>query len=276
MNRTEILNIIKGEQALSYDLSRIDNPTALSVMEQLNQLYARSGEILFDRLALAKNELQAIAESAPWATEQWYIDRAKAFRYGLELIVNQYTQYYYDNSGLSAEDIAAMQIVKQAAVEMNGRKLIVKVAGIDADGNLQPLGADLPEEEQLAIRSAFLQYMNQIKRPGTPIELYNFPADVLRIEYDIYYDGLQVQSRVESDCRTAIDNYLKTIVFNGFFSVTELTDVLQKVKGVRDPYFKTALHKRYFDTDFQPVDRRIRAYSGYYVLENVQLNMYTQ
>jgi len=271
MTRNEILNIIASEQAGNEALNKISNPTALSVKEQLNQTFARSAEILFDRLDLAKQELQLIADAAPWATEGWYINMSKQFRYGQDLLVNEYTQYYYDNTGLTAEDIAAMRVVKQTALELNNKTLIMKVVGEDENGELIPLPDGTGETEDIFTK--FKAYMNLVKRPGTPITFYNFPADSVQLEYDIYYDGLQVKGKVEAACVLAVDNYIKNIMFNGFFSITELTDVLQKVKGVRDGYFKSAKHKRYFDSEFAAFERRLRAYSGYYVIDTLTLNM---
>lgn len=268
MTLTEILAVIADQQAANSYLNKIDNTSALSVIEQLNQVYAGSAEILFDRLKLAEEELQEIADSAPWATEQWYIEKALEFRYGQELTVNQYTQYYYDDTGLEEDEIKEMQLIKQAACELCNKNLIIKIAGEDNDGNLSPV-----EDEKA---TAFKAYIEQVKRPGTPITIYNYSPDLIQIEYDIYFNALCVENEVLELCTEAVTDYLKNIIFNGFFSVTGLTDALQDVDGVEDPYFTVASRKRYFDSDFTEFERRIRAYSGYFTIDTLTLNMKTQ
>jgi len=271
MNKDEILNIITTGQQTDTVLNRINNPHAVSVMQYLSQLFASVAELLFNRLAIHRTEIETLVLADRWATPAWYVKMAKDFQYNFDLTTDELTQYYYDNDvylqqGGTQSEIDASKRIKQAAVAFTGKRMIVKIAG-EANGELCKINDEVAE--------AFRSYIEQIKRPGTPVTIYNFDADIIDIEYDIYFNGQLKEADVSLAVETAMYNYLSNVIFNGVFNTALLTDVLQKTKGVIDPFFVSAKARRSFDsaTDAVDVTRYYSSYSGYIKYGVIKLNM---
>ena len=267
MTKNKIIQIIKTQQ-ISSELNQITSPSVLSILRQLTETFAAAAAILFDRLNIHRIELNLIATESRWATVPWYVDAAKRFQYGFELSVNEYTQYYYDNNGLESSVIETSQLVKQAAVDFQNKRMIIKIAGIENNA-LTVLNDD--------VALAFTDYIEKIKRPGTPVTVYNLPADNLKLTFDIYFDGLQTESIVYERAKDAVNDYLVNLMFNGVLNIQELTNCLQKVPGVVDPFFISASTWNAFDTECDAIEftQYKKAYSGYFRLidNGLTLNM---
>jgi hypothetical protein len=271
MTKDEIITLLEKEQSQNAVLNQISNPSAVAVMKHLNQVYAAVGEVLFNRLDLHQTEIEELVASARWATPEWYVQKAKEFQIGFELTTNDLTQYYYDNdaallAGKTQAQIDASRVVKQAAVDFTGKRMILKIAG-ELNGNLSKLSDTVAE--------SFRSYIEKIKRPGTPITIYNFDADLVAIEYDIYYRGYLKEADVKAAVETTMRSYLKSIVFNGIFNTAALTDALQQTVGVVDPFFVRATARRSFDatTKAVAVTQYYSSYAGYMKFESIKINM---
>lgn len=271
MTKDEIITLLEKTQSENSVLSKISNPSVVSIIKHLNQVYAAVGEILFNRLGLHEDEINELVDSARWATTDWYVEKAKEFQLGFDLTANDLTQYYYDNdaallAGKTQAQIDASKVIKQAAVDFTGKRMTLKIAG-ELSGNLTKLSDTVAE--------SFRSYIEQIKRPGTPITIYNFDADLVSIEYDIYYRGYLKEADVKVAVEATMRNYLKSIVFNGIFNTAALTDALQQTTGVVDPFFVAARARRSFDPTSKAVDvtQYYSSYAGYMKFESITINM---
>lgn len=202
---------------------------------------------------------------------QWYAEKAKLFQYGAELVSDTDG---YDNSALTDDEVAAMQIVKYAAaVETTDKSMMfLKVATGEA-GSRAPLSA-----VQL---SAFKEYMNRIADTGVRMPIINQEADEMKLEIDIYYNPLIFDSsgkRLDGDSDTpvqdVIHDYLDNLEFNGRYKNMKLIDLLQAVDGVEIPELKTASTRRSPYTEWTAISALATAYAGYYTItdENLMLN----
>lgn len=160
----------------------------------------------------------------------WYSDFAKKFQFGYEL---PWGEVVYNNEGEDESDIATAQVVKFAAVTKVPGGLRVKVAGIDND-----LLAPITSPQFLS----FQEYMFRISAAGDNLFYTNNEPDSLRLHLKVWYDALVLNSegkRLDGTNDTpvadAIENYIKGMDFNGRFVPALLTDVLQKVEGVKIP-----------------------------------------
>lgn len=202
---------------------------------------------------------------------QWYAEKAKLLQYGAELVSDTDG---YDNSGLTSDQVTAMQVVKYAAaVETTDKSMMfLKVATGEA-GNRSPLS-----EMQL---SAFKQYMNRISDSGVRITIINQTADEMRLEIDIYYNplildssGKRLDGNSDTPVQDVIRDYLDNLEFNGRYKNVKLIDLLQAVDGVEIPELKSAMTRRSPYTEWTAISALATAYAGYYTItdENLTLN----
>lgn len=184
-------------------------------------------ETLFD---LHKAEVTDIIDNMKPHSLRWYANMAKAFQYGYNLVDGE---DYYDNTGLTDEQITASKVVAYSAVVEQEKNLRIKVAAVDS-GDLAPLPADQ--------KTAFDEYMSRVKDAGVKLVIDSLPADRLILSLDIYYNplvldnnGARLDGTSGEPVPDAIRNYLKNLPFNGYLVLAYLVDALQKVDGVVIP-----------------------------------------
>ncbi len=241
--------IIESEKQKQTSLSSILSTSKAGVWVQIKYVYAVVAEWIFSQWEGFRKELETLVNTQRWATTAWYIEKAKEFQRGdmLELLPNG--QFGYKTID---ED---KRVIKQAAIDIVGREFRFKVA-TEKDGELERV-----EDEDMTM---FTNYINQIKRPGTPIRFINYNADLLAISLKIYFDGELIEADVHKEIVGVIKDYLKNLVFNGLFSVTKLIDQVQTVAGVTECIWKEG--KCWISTisDTESIIDRHRAASGYF------------
>jgi hypothetical protein len=171
-------------------------------------------EVLWDKFKL---EIQKIIESAQPGTVPWYQKQALAFQYGHNLVWNGSKFVYLVNDPES-------RIITRCSVTDAGGVVRVKVA----TGEVDPV--PLSSEQQLA----FTTYMNQVKFAGTNVLIVNLSADLLKTQMEVIYNPLFISGIVKTNVINAINNYLKSLPFNGVFRLNELKDAIRSVDGVID------------------------------------------
>lgn len=194
---------------------------------------------------------------------RWYVNKVKEFRFGQSLIPDT---DQYDDTGLTDEDIATMQIVKYASVEETNGALYVKVAKDNAG-----VRGQLTEDEVNALTS----YMNEVKDAGVRIYIRNAPAVDFKIDITIYYNPQVLNGNGESliDGGTpvvdAIKDYIENLPFNGEFRNVELIDRLQQVNGVVIPELEGTYSRITNEDNYSPINAKEKSYSGYYAYDSV-------
>lgn len=165
-------------------------------------------------------------------TLKWYQQKALRFRDGQGLIDDT---DQYDDTGLTAQDIEALEVVKHAAaIEISDGSLTpllrIKVAG-ESGGALTQLSAPLV--------SAIQAYFQEIKDAGVKLLVTSNPPDYYRATVEVQYDplilasnGLHLVSSAEV-VRDTVTAYLKSLPFNGEFSPQALQDAIQLTDGVK-------------------------------------------
>jgi hypothetical protein len=210
-------------------------------------------EVLFDTLKAEVNELLDVLKPH---SLRWYATKARAFQYGYTLPIDSDK---YDNTGLTETQISNSLIVKYAAVTELTKGLRMKVAKLGTD--LEPLAA--------GELTAFRAYMARVKDAGVSLQIDSLVADKLKLELDVYYDPLILNSigqRIDGSdlepVKNAITKYLQNLPFNGVFVLTYLVDELQKVDGVTIPKVKVAQAK-YGLFPFTSINELYQPDSGY-------------
>jgi hypothetical protein len=168
-------------------------------------------------------------------TTAWYHTMALKFQYG-DALVFANDKYEY----ATVNEVA--KIVKLVSVNEVGGQVLIKVAKLDS--SLLPIPLTTPELD------AFKAYMQKVKVAGVKLVMVSRVADLLKINYVVYYDPLVLTSTGElistpgvKPVEDTINNYIKSLPFDGVFTVTELTDKIQQTIGVKNPVFQSAFAK---------------------------------
>ncbi|MFW5580742.1 MAG: hypothetical protein ACOCNG_02015 [Bacteroidales bacterium] len=180
-------------------------------------------EVFFDT---HKSEVDAKISRAVVASVPWYHKLALQFQYGDSLVFDDTTQQF-----VYAEQDSKKQVVKYVAVRDRGTSIQMLVAG-EKDSRPEPLSDD--------VLTAFKNYMNRVKIAGVVLAIRSLPSDTVSISATIYVDPLSIDrngTRISDGSKpveTAIENYLKGILYGGTFNKTKLVDAIQGVEGVTD------------------------------------------
>ena len=207
-----------------------------------------------------------IAQQKPHSL-RWYVEKAKAFMYGLPLPELIAGTDIYDTTGMTDEQIAEKKIVTFAACTEADATLYLKVAKAGP--------APLTTDE----KTAFIAYLHEIKDAGVRIDVISENGDYLKLQMIIYYDPLLINANGESKAtgnkvvEDAIKSYIENIPFNGEFRKNELVDVIQAVEGVVMIELGTIEHSETGTAgSFDEVIPNCKPVSGYFKFANADLS----
>lgn len=258
----ELQNEIIAAKDNEPELSGLTSNSPVAIWQLWTYVFGVSSWNLQKKHDLHKQEVAGIISAGKAHTANWYAEMALKFQYGHTLVQDK---DYYDNTGLSQAAIDAAKIVKYAVAKEVRKGVMLKVAKVVA-GELAPLST--PE------LNAFVAYMNRVKDAGIFIYPKNAPADSFKLEIDIFYDPLVLDStgaRLDGTSATpvkdAINAYLKNLRFNGTYVNEFLIDALQKVDGVKIPHLVSA-EAKYALFPFAPIDVEYVPDSGYLRFDN--------
>lgn len=219
-------------------------------------------EVLFDKHAA---EVDAHIEQLEPHTLRWYVNKVKAFMYGLRLMEDTDR---YDTSQKSETDIKAAQVVKYAVATEDKTVVYIKVAG-EKDG--KPC---LLNNSQF---NALKSYVNTIKDAGVSVQLRNEEADLIKINLVVYYDPtLMNENGEDSEGSKPVDEAVQSVItnlpFNGIFRNTDLLEAVKAIPAVVVVDIDSAsggiqVKARNADS-YTSVVGFNRPYSGYYEIFN--------
>ena len=176
---------------------------------------------------ILKTEIRQILDLRTPHTVKWYHNKVIRFQYPSENLVKD--KDYYDNTGMTEEDIEKREVIKFCAIDDLGTELQVKIA-TEKDGKRAPLGHD-DEDKGKNVMDCLKRYLNEIKDAGVRIKIINEKPDLFSINVAVYYDPLYLTPQDEL-VEKAIKDYIANLPFNSAISMTKLVDIIQGVKGV--------------------------------------------
>ncbi len=195
---------------------------------------------------------------------RWYVEKAKAFMYGVPLI-NGTDQH--NTEGMTDEQINQAKIVTFAACTEANATLYLKVAKAGP--------APLTTDE----KAAFVAYLHEIKDAGVRIDVISEQGDYLNLNMVIYYDPLLINANGENKATSnkvvedAIKAYIENIPFNGEFRKNELEDAIQAVEGVVMVELGVVEHSETGeDGTFEEVIPYCKPTSGYFKFDHADLS----
>jgi len=242
---------VDDSQKLLQDLSE---PDAVEDWRLWLWLVAFTQTTLQKMFAFFKADVATIMANQQYGTTPWLIQEGLKFQLGHELLQN--------GAGFSyAVSDEATQIVKKCAVNSQSGILQFKVL----KDNNEIL---LPVE-----KTAYEVYVDLIAPPGINTSVISAQQDVVRANYKVYYNplvmlptGALISNPAVFPVQDAINNYVASIIFNGKFETTKLTDAIQQAIGVVNPVEELVEYK-YGTLQYAPMpDFRI-AFSGHYRFE---------
>ena len=195
---------------------------------------------------------------------RWYVEKAKAFMYGVPLIEGT---DQHNTEGMTDEQIAQAKIVTFAACTEANATLYLKVAKAGP--------APLTTDEKVA----FVAYLHEIKDAGVRIDVISEQGDYLNLNMVIYYDPLLINANGENKAtgnkvvEDAIKAYIENIPFNGEFRKNELEDAIQAVEGVVMVELGVVEHSETGeDGTFEEVIPYCKPTSGYFKFDHADLS----
>lgn len=220
-----------------------------------------SQQVIFDAFKLAIN---TIVDKERWGRLGWYEKMALLYQSGRQLVDEQ---DYYDNTGLTSDEIATEQIVKFcAAKELEDGQVIIKLA----KGEVGAL-VKLSDLEVLGVQA----YINRIRPAGVSPTCVSLDADLLKTQLLIQYDALildgtgkRLDGTNDTPVISAINSYLSSIKFNGEYSNMALVDAVQQVDGVTIVDL-TAAWSKYSQFNYVLINSRYQPQAGFMNLDTV-------
>lgn len=192
-------------------------------------------------------------------TTRWYKEASEDFQYGDELVWNadkrRYEYELYDEN---------KRIIERAAAEEGKGIVAIKVATIINDA-LAPLTA--------AQETAFTAYWQKFKDAGVIINIITENADLLKLEYQIFFDplvlaadGSLITDSSVFPIEDAINNYIANLDFNGRFRLEECDAAVRSAQGVID-FQKLSAQSKYGANSYSDILVSLVAYSGYFIVD---------
>ncbi len=208
-----------------------DEFSAVSLESILFDVFAFCAWVLQKMFDQHRVDVDAALLAMKAHTLRWYVWKALLFQFGGNLLPDDDV---YDNTGLTAAQVAAQKVVKYAAAIEVPKGLRLKVAG-EANGDLVPLTA--------AQLSALNTYVQRIKDAGVKVYCESNAADSLKLDMTVYYDplildvaGARLDGTDATPVQNAVRDFLQTgMPFSGLFVREKLVDALQAVDGVVIP-----------------------------------------
>jgi len=179
-------------------------------------------------------------------TAKWLIEQAKLFQYGDDVIVE--TPYYHPEYAVVD---TSKQIIANANVNEAGGQVYLKVRRKDTD--------ILSSDEF----TSFNGYLNKIKVAGQRINILNFDGDELQLYYTIYYNPIYILNNIKNNVIDTISTYIENVEFDANINITDLTDLIQKVEGVKGVQFDNASALPFASTIWTPFTNYYESLAGW-------------
>ena len=254
----QIRDLILEAKANEPLLDGLDSTSVTAIWRLWIYIVASSIWALENLFDIHKTEVaEELAKLKPH-TLKWYVGKSKLFQFGSGLASESDE---YDNTSLTDAEIEVQQVVKYAAAVEVNRDLHIKLA-TEVDNQLEPLTQDQ--------YNAFVSYINTVKDAGVFIQAINNAHDKIKLTVDIYYDptilnatGGRLDGANSTPVNDAINDFLKSLPFNGVFVKAHLTDAMQRVEGVYVPQIRSISATKNDSESFTEIDISYQPFSGY-------------
>ncbi len=188
-------------------------------------------------------------------TDEWWQEQMFAYQYGdLLLFINKVFQY-----AIVDPTKCPIQLCTPSG---SGGVITLKCAS---------LVGGVPQQLTISQQAGAQSYAEQKRPCGLDVVVQSYPADLLKLYFNIYYDPQLDESELRVLVEAAINNYintLSTINFNGVFYVNKLFDALQVIPGViKDQVIPTELAAKSTIVAYADFTSHYQSVAGYMVID---------
>lgn len=216
-------------------------------------------EVLFDK---HKAETESIIEQSRFGTLPWYKETGLMYQHGDSLV-------WINNQFTYSQEKDEAKLVNYVAPSTLMDTVVLKVA---------KQNNNRPEPLSASELNSYKAYWSKMQPPGQNLQIVSNPADLIRIELNIYYDALLLLSDGTSiltglkPVETAINDYLNSIEFSGVFDMNEMIDKLQSAEGVKKPYPVLVEFKPEGSSTWTSITTFAESSAGYFTLDQLTIN----
>ncbi len=258
MTTQEIFNKIVTEKEKYPELSELNSTSKTAIWRLWTFIFAYFSSLLRRLFEDLKQDISEKIAKSQIGTLRWWISELKKFQYG-DILIFKNGKWRY------AETNPEKQIIAQVAIEQQDQHLIIKAAKFNNAKKLAQL--------ELSELQSFTAYVQQIKFPGTLVNIISTEADELKLNYRVYYNALVDKNTIEAAIEQAVMTFLQDLIFNAKLSITSLTDCIKDVAGVVNPVFVSGEARSALNDIYLAIEDYYTAASGYMRLESLNLDL---
>lgn len=202
-----------------------------------------------------QSNVQTLVDAKQFGTDPWWQQQMLAYQHGdIVQFINNRFQY-------AAID-PTKQVINLCAVDGQKRIATLKCATL-VGGVPQPL----TNNQILGAQS----YANETRPCGVTPVVQSYPADLLKLFLNIYYDPQGDLPTIQAAVEAAINAYLITLSttdFNGVLYINRIIDAIQAVTGViKDQVVVVAVSVKPTTGVYTNVASDYQALSGYFQID---------
>jgi hypothetical protein len=189
-------------------------------------IFARAIWAFENILDIFKVEVQTIIERKQPGTLDWYHEKSLEFQgQNIGGGVFQGDNLVVDNGVLRYETPdPSRRLITQAALSAGSGTLAIKLAKQDGVTTYQKLTSS-----ELV---AFAVYMDNIKYPGTTVNLISADADVITYDLEIVYDPVLTTVTVEANVLEKMEEFRTSLGFDDRLYSQKLVEKIMEAEGV--------------------------------------------
>jgi len=206
-----------------------ENPSVGGLYKKMIESIQLNVDATAIELSNGKQGIIDLFLSQNYGKSGYYVNNAKAFQYGDNLLIDTNGNYYY------ATIDTTKQIIKQAAFDWHKslNYLSLKVGTTDATGNVIALS-------QLQF-SAFIGYMDNFLTAGVPVNIISKNPNIILYNANLSYYSTFDLSTLQKQYNQAVKDFQVNFSYNGLFYTNDFSDYIKaNVAGVRD-FFITSI-----------------------------------
>jgi len=246
---------VDDAQTLLTDLTSTSKVAIWRLWAFLTAVAINIHENIFD---LHKAEVEALSETLITGTVRWYQQECLRFQLGS-------TQAWTGVKFAYPSIIPASQIIKFAAVQEGGGRVLIKVA---KDSGGSPIKLTAGE------KTAFDSFIEETKFAGTIIDKISDDPDDIKVDYDVTVDPQLINPATGESITTpgsfpvedAVNSFLENLPFDGIIYLSKMTDAVQAVDGVIDTTLNSA-DAKFGALVFAPIIKTYNPNAGHAILD---------
>lgn len=248
----------------------ISNPSASSFAEwKLWKSIFKTAIWTFEKILDAfKIEIETLIERKQPGTFSWYYDKIMEFQGSNDNGGNFQGDTLVITDGVVTYQTPdeSRRLIKSASLSANNGVLAIKVAKALTDTTYQQLDTD----EQLALGL----YLDNVKFPGTQVNVISLPADLISPSIKVVYDPIYTISNLTTSINAKLEEFRTGLGFDDKVYPFQILDKIKEIFGVIAVEF-TSITAGGYSTSWtmDPITTVYVLESGYFNFDDVTIDL---